>query len=107
MAGGLSGIIPDWLLGLAGLLGLGSGGGAVGYVRRVNAKAEAAQSTAERNGRAIFGEDDDPNMEGLAPIAHETRERVERLESNLDEFRSETRREHRAVMERLEEMSEE
>lgn len=73
------------------------GGGIVGYVRRVDTKAGDAKRKAEKNERAIFGEEDDPNVEGVAQIVHQTRD-------ELRQFRQETKREHRQVMERLEEI---
>lgn len=90
-------LLNDWLLYILGLLGLGGGGGVIGYVRRVDEKADSALDRSQRNHRQLTGDPDDPNAEGVLQIVHETR-------SDLHEFRRETRREHREVMNRIDDL---
>ena len=89
------GPLPDWILTALSLLGLGGGGGAVGYVRRVDTKAADAKSLAEYNNARLEGTVD-PNDEGVLQIANDTRERVARLEQKMDN-------QHRALMVKFEE----
>lgn len=83
------GTAADWVVAaLAGLLPIA---GVIGTNHR----------RSRRNKRHLEGTDD-PNTEGVLEIAHDTREQVSHVEAKVDEYRKETREEHREVMERLE-----
>lgn len=81
--------VNDWLLALAGTaatIATFAGGVVWSNLRR-----------STKNERRLEGDDDDPNYEGVLEVAHETR-------AELEEFRRETRRDHREVMARIEEL---
>lgn len=88
--------LSDWALEVGGLtasLLLGVGGVVGNNHKR-----------SKKNERYLEGSDD-PNNEGVLEIANDTRDRVSDVEDNLTEFRRETQLEHRQVMNRLEELS--
>lgn len=85
----LADVLTEWALALGGVLG-SSVLAFLGYVRRVDRRSK-------KNERRLEGDPEDPNNEGALNIVAETRR-------ELQEFREETRRDHREVMERIEEM---
>lgn len=81
-----------WLLGGAASA-LATLGLPIGKVVKANHKRSL------QNQKQLQGDPDDPNAEGILQIVYETR-------SDLREFRREMRREHREMMDRLEDMEE-
>jgi len=103
----MPGTLIEWVAAIIGTLGLGSGGGAVGYVRRVNTKAESAQDIAERVERRQVGDPEDPNSEGVLQTVHRIEEQQGDFRGEFEEFRQETREAHREVKEAVEELADE
>lgn len=60
---------------------------------------------SKKNERQLEGDPGDPNTEGVLTIAKETREKVDRIDRQFDEFREETRRDHGEVMDRIEDLA--
>jgi len=106
MAGGSLSGLADWIFGALGLLGLGSGGGALAYVRGTRETATEAKTTAERVERRQIGDPDDPNAEGVVNMVKETRDGLTDTRGELREFRQEMNREHRSLAESVEEIRE-
>lgn len=81
--------LGEWLMWVGGALAavLTTGGTVV----------KRNRDRSRKNERQLEGDPNDPNVEGVLEIAYDTRER-------LEDFRSETRREHKQVMDRLEEL---
>lgn len=94
MAGPL-GDFAMWLLGGAASV-LTAIGVPVGKVIKDNRRRSLS------NQRQLEGDPENPNAEGVLEIAHETRRRVEAVETNLEEFRRDDERKHEEVMDRLE-----
>lgn len=111
-------ILSDWALavaGTAGTIALGGGKAIHGNHRRSKQNGERSKENEQRskqnerrskkNERYLEGTDD-PNHDGINETVNETRERLENFESEFQEFRRETKREHAEVMRRMEGLSE-
>lgn len=73
-------------------------GGLSGAVAAVGGVVYSNRERSKQNKRQLQGDPDDPNAEGVLEIAHETRDKVDRLEERMQA-------EHREVMSKLDDIS--
>jgi hypothetical protein len=92
--------LPDWILGILSLLGVGGGGGLVGYIRHVKTESEAAKNLAETNEQRLVGDADDPNSKGVLQISHQNGEKLDELEAQMT-------KQHRELMTRMDDITDE
>jgi len=90
--------LPDWLLGVLSLLGVGGGGGLVGYIRRVKSTADDAGDLAGANEQRLVGDPDDPNSEGVLQVSYKNGEKLDNLEAQMA-------KDHRKLMSRIDDIA--
>ena len=85
-------VASDWILAFLGAVGSG--------VLALGGYTRSIDSRSRKNERRLEGDPDDPNHEGALNILADTRE-------ELQEFREETREDHREVMDRIDDLADE